>query len=133
MINLDYICMKHAQTIANSVEMTDSKKAKELERNLRKALGILKEDGVYAMFLWLEDKARETRTNLTSLLNEYDGNIKIHEYLLNNGKRFETDFDKFCENLKIVAQDIDKLLFMKKILERTLIYSLHHVKVKAGE
>ncbi|MDK2801147.1 MAG: hypothetical protein PWQ70_2766 [Clostridiales bacterium] len=133
MINLDYICMKHAQTIANSVEMTDSKKAKELERNLRKALGILKEDGVYAMFLWLEDKAKETVSNLTSLLNEDDGNIKIYEYLLNNGKRFETDFDKFCENLKIVAQDIDKLLFMKKILERTLIYSLHHVKVKAGE
>lgn len=133
MINLDYICMKHAQTIANSVEMTDSKKAKELERKLRKALGILKEDGVYAMFLWLEDKAKETVSNLTSLLNEDDGNIKIYEYLLNNGKRFETDFDKFCENLKIVAQDIDKLLFMKKILERTLIYSLHHVKVKAGE
>lgn len=133
MINLDYICMKHAQTIANSVEMTDSKKAKELERNLRKALGILKEDGVYAMFLWLEDKAKETVSNLTSLLNEDDGNIKIHEYLLSNGKRFETDFDKFCENLKIVAQDIDKFLFMKKILERTLIYSLHHIKVKAGE
>lgn len=133
MINLDYICMKHAQTIANSVEMTDSKKAKELERNLRKALGILKEDGVYAMFLWLEDKAKETVSNLTSLLNEDDGNIKIYEYLLNNGKKFETDFDKLCENLKIVAQNIDKLLFMKKILERTLIYSLHHVKVKAGE
>jgi len=125
--------MKHAQTIANSVEITDSKKAKELERNLRKALGILKEDGVYAMFLWLEDKAKDTRINLTGLLNEDDGSIKIHECLLSNGKRFETGFDKFCENLKIVAQDIDKLLFMKKILERTLIYSLHHVKVKAGE
>jgi len=125
--------MKHAQTIANSVEITDSKKAKELERNLRKALGVLKEDGVYAMFLWLEDKAKDTRANLTSLLNEDDGGIKMHEYLLGNGKRFETCFNKFCENLKTVAQDIDKLLFMKKILERTLIYSLHHVKVKAGE
>ncbi|HOQ37985.1 MAG TPA: hypothetical protein PLR73_09790 [Acetivibrio sp.] len=51
MINLDYMCMKHAQMIANSVETSDSKNIKDLERNLRKALGVLKEDGVYAMFL----------------------------------------------------------------------------------
>jgi hypothetical protein len=43
--------MKHAQMIANSVETSDSKNIKDLERNLRKALGVLKEDGVYAMFL----------------------------------------------------------------------------------
>ena len=133
MINMDYICMKHAQMIVNSVETSDSKNIKDLERNLRKALGVLKEDGVYAMFLWLESKAENTRRNLISLLNEdYDG-VKIHEYLLGKDKKFETKFDDFCGDLKTVAKDIDKLLFMKKILERTLIYSLHHAKVKAGE
>lgn len=134
MINLDYMCMKHAQMIANSVETSDSKNIKDLERNLRKALGVLKEDGVYAMFLWLESKDKNNiRTNLTNFLNDDYDSIKIREYLLGKDEKFQTKFDDFCGDLKTVAEDIDKLLFMKKILERTLIYSLHHVKVKAGE
>jgi len=129
--------MEHAQKIVNSVETSDSKNIKNLERNLRKALGVLKEDGVYAMFLWLESKDKNNiRTNLTNFLNydndDYD-DIKICEYLLGKDKKFQTEFDGFCEDLKTVAEDIDKLLFMKKILERTLVYSLYHVKVKAGE
>jgi len=126
--------MKHAQTIANSAETSDSKNIKDLERNLRKALGVLKEDGVYAMFLWLESKDKNNiRTNLTNFLNYDHDSIKICEYLLGKGKEFQTEFNGFCEDLKTVAEDIDKLLFMKKVLERTLVYSLYHVKVKAGE
>lgn len=134
MINLDYMCMEHAQKIVNSVETSDSKNIKNLERNLRKALGVLKEDGVYAMFLWLESKDKNNiRTNLTSFLNCDHNSIKIYEYLLGKGEKFRTEFNGFCEDLKTVAEDIDKLLFMKRILERTLVYSLYHVKVKAGE
>lgn len=44
MINLDYYCMEHGQKLADVCDEID----------LRKSLGILKEDGVYAMFLWLE-------------------------------------------------------------------------------
>lgn len=126
--------MKHAQMIANSAGTSDSKNLKNLERNLRKALGVLKEDGVYAMFLWLESKDKNNiRTNLTNFLNCDHDSIKICEYLLGKDRKFQTEFDGFCEDLKTVAEDIDKLLFMKKILERTLVYSLYHVKVKAGE
>ena len=129
MLNLDYKCMEYAQKIVNSVDKSDNKKSgKELENNLRKALGVLQEDGVYAMFLWLESKeGRNIRKILIELLNESD----IKTYLLtNSGGVFEKDdFAKFCESLKEVAQNIDKLLFMKKLLERTLIYALYHVKI----
>lgn len=122
MINLDYICAKIGQ---NLVENEKDKK----ENTLRKALGILQEDGVYAMFLWLENKDNEIRTKLNNLLNENE----ITSKLLSDSKSFPDDFKGFCEKLQEVAKDIDKLLFLKKILERTLTYALYHAKIKEEE
>jgi hypothetical protein len=123
MSNLDYICIKHSQSIS----------CKGDENILRKALGILKEDGVYAMFLWLESKDEKIRGEIIELLNE----DKIKNYLLEDSgessKNFSIDFKDFCKKLSIVSQDINKLFFLKKILERTLTYALYHVKVKKDE
>jgi len=121
MLNLDYRCMEYGQKIS---KISDS----NLENNLRKALGVLREDGVYAMFLWLEekDKSKTIRKELTELINE--GEIK--KYFLNDSEGFNIeDFDKFCEKLREIAKDIDKLFFMKKLLARTLIYALYHAKI----
>ncbi len=123
MINLDYICAKIGQ---NLVEETAEKDIKTKERILRKALGVLQEDGVYAMFLWLENEDSEIREKLNSLLNENE----IKSKLLSNSESFPDDFKGFCEQLQEVAKDIDKLLFLKKILERTLTYALYHAKIK---
>lgn len=118
MLNLDYICMECAQKININND-------KNLANNLRKALGVLQEDGVYAMFLWLEDK-KIIRKELTDMLNR----PKIKKCLLDDSSSFpDENFEKFCEKLRDVAKDIDKLLFMKKLIERTLIYSLYHAKV----
>lgn len=121
MINLDYICAKIGQ---NLVEETKDIRTKE--RILRKALGVLQEDGVYAMFLWLENEDNEIRKKLNSLLNENE----IKSKLLSDSTSFPGDFKVFCVQLQEVAKDIDKLLFLKKILERTLTYALYHAKIK---
>ena len=117
--------MEYGQKIS---EISDSK----LENNLRKALGVLQEDGIYAMFLWLEekDKSKRIRKELINHINE--GEIK--KYLLEESENFNgEDFSKFCEKLREVTKDIDKVLFMKKLLARTLTYALYHVKVKESE
>jgi hypothetical protein len=116
MINLDYICAKIGQNLIVKAD----------ENIFRKALGILQEDGVYAMFLWLENEDSEIREKLNSLLNENE----IKSKLLSNSESFPDDFKGFCEQLQEVAKDIDKLLFLKKILERTLTYALYHAKIK---
>ena len=121
MLNLDYLCMEYAQRIMNK----EREDFKTLTNNLRKALGVLQEDGVYAMFLWLEDKDKKVEEHLIELLNEE----RIKKILLNSNGDFPRDFISFCEKLKEVAEDIDKLFFMKKILERTIIYALYHAKV----
>jgi hypothetical protein len=129
MSNLDYICIKHGQSISYKGD----------ENILRKALGILKEDGVYAMFLWLEskdkDKDKKIRDEIIKMLNE----DKIKNYLLGYSgetpNSFSNDFEGFCKNLRTISQDkdINKLFFLKKVLERTLTYALYHVKVKEDE
>lgn len=117
MTNLDYLCIKHGQQLSEAGETY-----------LRKAFGVLKEDGVYAMFLWLEYKAKDKkiREKLIDLMNEQE----IKRHLLNEPANFEIYFTKFCETLRNIATDIDKLLFLKKILERTLIYGLYHAKTR---
>lgn len=130
MLNLDYRCMECAQEIVNSIDKSDSKKMKDLENNLRKALGVLQEDGVYAMFLWLEKNAKGVRKELIEFFNKED---ELRKYFLESKESFSQDFDEFCKNLQEVAKDIDKLLFMKKLLERTLTYALYHAKAKRDE
>jgi len=119
MTNLDYICAKIGQNLVVKAD----------ENIFRKALGILQEDGVYAMFLWLENEDSEIRKKLNSLLNENE----IKSKLLSDSKSFPDDFKGFCEKLQEVTEDIDKLLFLKKILDRTLTYALYHAKIKEEE
>ena len=123
MINLDYLCTKIGQ------EIGEMKKERN-ESTLRKALGILQEDGVYAMFLWLEKENSGIRKKLTTELN---GSDIVKKYLLQNSEGFRDDFKEFCKDLSELSQDIDKLFFLKKILERSLTYALYHAKVKGEE
>lgn len=128
MVNLDYLCIKHAQQVLHEKESEDNARIalKEFENNARKALGVLKEDGVYAMFLFLETKDKATRKNLTGLLNTEE----IRKHLLGDSKTFSEDnFEKFCDLLGEAAMELDRLLFLKKILERTLIYALYHAEI----
>jgi hypothetical protein len=118
MANLDYLCIKQAQQMPH-----------EKESEKRKALGVLKEDGVYAMFLLLEIKDTSIRKHLTGLLNEKE----IRKYLLGDSRTFSEDsFEEFCGQLREVAVEPGRLLFLKKILERTLIYALYHAKIGGG-
>lgn len=115
MTNLDYLCVKAGQEIEEKGGKT----------NFQKALGVLREDGVYAMFLWLEDKDKKAKTQLVSLLNDNS----IRKYLLQDTSKFTENFKEFCSKLAEVSQDIDKIFFLKKILERTLTYALYHAKI----
>ena len=121
MINLDYYCMEHGQKLADVCDEID----------LRKSLGILKEDGVYAMFLWLEYTSGDD-VCMNCFLN-FLNKDSIKPLFLNDDKYFRKPFDQFCEDLRDVAQDIDKVFLMKRLLERTLTYALYHRKIASKD
>jgi len=119
MTSLDYFCIECGQQMPQD----------KTENILRKALGVLQEDGIYAMFLWLEYEDKNKQIKIRNKLIEMLNKPELKKYLLNDSDKFPTDFKDFCEKLKEFAQDLDKLFFMKKILERTLTYALYHAKI----
>ncbi len=67
--NLDKICAEYGFKILENVEEIEnnkgkSDKAKDFEREITKALGILMEDGLFAYAIWLESKKEKKRRKL---------------------------------------------------------------------
>ena len=123
MENLDYLCMKYGQTIPEN---------KESETLITKILGVLQENGPYAMFLFLEEKKNKDSTK--SVAN------KCHQAIVNlinedEIKNFFASVPSKNPSLKDmsdwlieVSKDIDMLFFLKKILEQTLLYARYYSK-----
>lgn len=101
---LDMKCAEFGSTIGLAVE----------ETLITKSLGVLQEDGVYAFFLWTTSKADAIKTHAFSFLKDRG--------MLRDG----------ADVLKVIREsfenDIDKLLFAKELLERTLVYARYHAK-----
>lgn len=125
MVNLDYYCMKYGQKIGLE--------EKNKETDIRKALGILQEDGIYAMFLWLEVKnKKDNKTRNNGLIPLYNENT-IKSYLLSDNEYFPPDFNEFTKKLVKTLGNYNKLIFMKNLTMRTLTYALYHAKIRAGD
>ena len=88
------------------------------ENEINKLLGILSSDGVYAMWVYAMDKVKEKKDkieNLLKKLNEFV-NVEMTNNAIDNSY-FQT-----------LAQDLNKLLFMKELLEKVLIYARYQVR-----
>jgi hypothetical protein len=94
------------------------------KNDLQKLLGVLSNDGVYAMWVYAMDKLKEEakKTKITDLIIKLDYFIKVKKESDNNKIH-----SQYFQNL---AQDLNKLLFMKELLEKVFIYALYHAKAK---
>lgn len=122
MENLDYLCMEYGQKIPED---------KDSETFITKALGVLQENGPYAMFLFLEEGKNKDKTkgiagrcydSLTGIVK--NGEIEGFFGSAPSGQPLE----KISKWLIGVSKDIDKLFFLKKILEQTLVYARYYSK-----
>jgi hypothetical protein len=111
--------------------------SEEFEENeLNKLLGILASDGVYAMWIYAKDKFNKDQQKIKEinrLIRGLDNFVNGSEN--NNGADSKKDNKKDDENIdnkyfQNLAQDLNKLLFMKELLEKVLIYAIYHAKAK---
>ncbi len=110
------------------LDMECAKKGYEISNSdinlLRKSLGVLQEDGVYAFFLYL--KVNKGEDILKKLYNFFSEEQILNEILPN-----ENNVEKIFENLRNnLAIDLNNLLFVKELLERTMIYAIYHSRSK---
>jgi hypothetical protein len=92
-----------------------------LDKNeINKLLGVLSNNGVYAM--WVYAKSQKD-INESELFKSYMG--PILKLFNENIENLETFFQE-------ISEDLHKLLFLKQLLEKTLIYARYHAKALEG-
>ena len=104
--------------------------SKSFETEITKALGILVEDGPFAYFIWLKSQDKEPHQAML---------IQTARILmeLNLIKDISTDKDLKEELekafLEEISSDLTKILFVKTILEKMLIYARYKAKAMQHE
>jgi len=95
------------------------------KNNLQKLLGVLSNDGVYAMWVYAVDKFKKDQQKM----NKINDVIKKLNNFVINGCKGDINNNYF----QTLAQDLNRLLFMKELLERVLIYARYHAMTKGDE
>ena len=79
MLNLDFLAAQTSQTIVEKAQ-----NVKELENLATKCLGVLQENGVYALWLFLKSRKRSVEENLAKILLEHLRKVYEEIYSLSN-------------------------------------------------
>lgn len=140
MLNLDQKAAKYAQDMVNRAKGANevSMPVETLERLVTKTLGVLQEQGVYAMLLFLysrtsdENKiAPSIRNPLFLLLRDDDQNHYVPGF---NGKKVPNGNTSTQEALEFfsehVLSDLDTTLLIRELYEQTLIYARYGAKAE---
>jgi len=128
MKNLDYYAAKYGQEM-----LPVGANAEKLENAANKALGILQENGIYAMLLFLyrenDQEYQAIRTNLARLLTTEDIAILPADQLPieKDGPVKDIFIQAIFDN---VLSDLSKTVFAKELIQQTLIYARHAARTK---
>lgn len=117
--NLDLACAQTGRSIAEGAQG----KPKETEKFVNAALGILEEQGVYAMFLYLgttKNLAKQVEASLCGFLEK----TPTGNPLLGKGE--------VLSSVSKMSEDLDRLLMAYDLLRQALVYARYHVRI-AGE
>ena len=122
-LNLDQISAEMGFALVDRLnKITDKeKKAKELERTLTKALGILIEDGLFAYAIWLESEDEKEIIDKSFELLKDKANLIVRDYGNSKEKLRKAILEE-------IASDIQKTLLARQLLERMLIYARYRAK-----
>jgi hypothetical protein len=118
MENLDLKCAELGRTLA---ELKVGREPIE-EKVFTNALAVLEEQGPYACFLFLEAREGEAGQKITQHMADFLGSI-----LDTKANNNPLDF------LRIIASDLDRLLFARDLLRQALVYARYHAKARPGK
>ena len=128
--NIDRLCAEYGLTIAekifNAFDGDKKSKKSQTENHITKSLGVLKEDGVYAFFLYQKSRTSEKK-GAERLLDQATNLLKEEEVEL-FGKSVAEPLSAIRDKDTGLASNLDNLILAKKILEQTLIYARYHAK-----
>ncbi len=136
--NLDKLAAEKSQEIVSlSENIKDVNKPIEaLERLVTKTLGVLQEQGVYAMMLFLysrtsSEKKVAERGILPVLINTLQSlpDFNSTQNIPRNNSDREEVLKFYAEK---ITSDLNLLLLIRNLYEQILIYTRYHAKAKGG-
>lgn len=120
---LDLKCAKYGYEILIAINRPADKK--KIEAMINKALGVLMEDGLYAFALYAKSESGDKKPEEITAWFLYE---KTHALLKDGDISLLTNNDYLAAIRGELADNIDKLLLAKELVERTLIYARYHAK-----
>ncbi|MHA1723079.1 MAG: type III-B CRISPR module RAMP protein Cmr4, partial [Candidatus Baldrarchaeia archaeon] len=115
-----------AQNLLNEIKELKGKLenfANECENSLRKVLGILSTEGIFASIIWVESKEDEESYRAI----KYQMSKFLHHIFKSDG-RFSGKPENLREEILRVCDNIPQMFFVKQILEKMLIYALYRAR-----
>jgi len=115
--------------VSNTQQNLDKKAASSAENLVTTALGILQHHGIYAMFLWLKvqdkkskhlDVAQQAIIDLAAVIQEIDTALPV-------------DILAGLSAADGLLTDLDRMFFVKDVLEQVLIYARYQAKAEGGD
>lgn len=137
-VNLDQKAAVYAQKIIQNIKVESADKKKDPVNVITKALGVLQEQGVYALMLFLlKEKADPVRLPLQQLLLEIKDYLKLSPGVHFPDKNTDKNTHKNDDILKFygdyIIKDIDTLFMVRDLYEQTLIYARYSAKAQGKE
>jgi len=130
-LNLDQKAAQYAQQIIK-VSIAKSEDAKSVENLVTKALGVLQEQGVYALILFLYSRTGKEEKLAPHIREKLYSLLKVIPALSEIGSI--PDDSRHADVLKYysdhVCEDLYTLLFVKDLYEQTLIYARYGAKAE---
>lgn len=130
-LNLDQEAAKYAQKIVEKGLITG--KPKEIENLITKTLGVLQEQGVYAMMLFLFSRTGKEKEIAPYLRNQLTDLLSTLPHINKNDLPQDTAQIKLEFYSDKVCHDLDTLLLVKELYEQTLIYARYGAKAAIRE
>jgi hypothetical protein len=134
--NLDLACAKNGKEIAEKPSKEQS--SKELEKLITDSLAVVEEQGVYALFLFLQSQngaKKENAKNLSDVLFGFLKKVPVQKPLISDSgvSQKGSSSDVFSALKDHIAEDLDKLLLAQNLLRQTLIYARYHARMRDEE
>lgn len=134
-LNLDQKAAQFAQTVVKNAKSVSgiSKPIDTLERLVTKTLGVLQEQGVYAMMLFLYSRTSDEQKIAPAVRAQLFEAVKAlpkfaaNDFVPNNGAKAEAALQFYSEH---ILQDLDTLLLVRDLYEQTLIYARFGAKAE---
>ena len=122
-MNLDVLCARYAQQIVE--DKPGNVEIKKLTTILKNAIGVMREDGLFAFYLFLKYKNEEGKHIWSKIIKLWKDN---ETHLVDEDD--ESQVIKLTENLS-------DIFLARRITERTLVYAYYglrsHEDFKKGE